>query len=256
MAITYEINPPRLPDGPEPPKSDLGPLLAETVRRVSEIADICDGIHITESVLGTNRISPIATADAIRSEHPGVPITTSMRVIDRTMDGVRQYVQCARESGINSILVLMGDRSPNQTTPSQLVPSRVASDLGKGGNDPKIFLSLPASPNLERIRKKIDARPAGFVTQVIQSTKQVSMICDALMPQGFEIIPVVLLPSTKNLKSASLLNLDWSGYEDAAGEFIESVQRIAGNVLVTSPNDYNLARRTLEDLHTRTKRPQ
>ena len=48
------------------------------------------------------------------------------------------------------------------------------------GFDKKIdlFLSLPSNPDFEKIQKKIDAEPTGFITQVIHSVEQVSKISD------------------------------------------------------------------------------
>ena len=78
-----------------------------------------------------------------------------------------------------------------------------------------LYLSLPSNPNFNKIQKKIEAEPTGFITQVIQSIDEVSRIADNLKPKGFKIIPCVLLPSEKNAKSANLLELNWSEYQNS-----------------------------------------
>jgi len=88
------------------------------------------------------------------------------------------------------------------------------------------------------MHKKIEAQPKGFVTQVISSIDQVTRMVDTLKPQGFKIIPCVLLASEKNTKSAQMLNLDWSGYNKDMAEFVKQIDKIAGNVLISSPNDF------------------
>ncbi len=65
---------------------------------------------------------------------------------------------------------------------------------------------------------------------------------------GFKIIPCILLPSEKNEKSAKFLNLDWSEYKDSAIDFIKQVNQIAGDVLITSPNDFSYAKEILVKL--------
>lgn len=83
---------------------------------------------------------------------------------------------------------------------------------------------------------------------MIHSIDEVSRIVDKLKPLGFRIIPCILLPSEKNAKSAKFLNLDWSGYKDSAVDFIKKVNQIAGQVLITSPNDFVYAKEILAQL--------
>jgi len=111
-----------------------------------------------------------------------------------------------------------------------------------------IFLSLPNNPNFNKIQKKIEAEPAGFFTQVIHSEDQVSRIVDELKPQGFKIIPCILLPFEKNTKSAQFLNLDWSSYKENVVEFIKKIHNITNDILITSPNDFKGAQETFTKL--------
>ena len=101
-----------------------------------------------------------------------------------------------------------------------------------------MFLSVSSNPDFEKMHKKIEAQPKGFVTQVISSINQVTRMVDILKPQGFKIIPCVLLSSEKNTKSAQMLNLDWSEYSKDIVGFVKQIDRIAGNVLISSPNDF------------------
>ncbi|MGB6785383.1 MAG: 5,10-methenyltetrahydrofolate synthetase, partial [Nitrosotalea sp.] len=88
----------------------------------------------------------------------------------------------------------------------------------------------------------------GFVTQVISSIDQVTRIVDKLKPQGFRIIPCVLLASELNQKSAQMLNLDWSGYSKDTAGFVKEVHKIAGDVLLSSPNDFKGALEVLNKI--------
>ena len=84
--------------------------------------------------------------------------------------------------------------------------------LKEKGFDGKIdlYLSISNKPNFEKIGKKIDAKPKGFMTQVVQNLEQVQKLNDNL--KGFDVIPIILYPSQKNEKSAKFLNLDLEEY--------------------------------------------
>jgi homocysteine S-methyltransferase len=49
----------------------------------------------------------------------------------------------------------------------------------------------------------------------------------------------MLFPSEKNQKSANFLGLNLSEYSKEFDEFVKEVQKITGDVLITSPNDFN-----------------
>jgi len=151
---------------------------------------------------------------------------------------------------VNGVLILKGDASPDNPKDSGLIPSQVVKHLNELELDKKIdlFLSLPANPDFKKIQKKIDAKPTGFITQVVESVDQVSNLVSLLKPHGFKIIPIVLFPSDKNLKSAQFLKLDWSNYEENVFDFIKKIHDLTTNVLITSPNDFNGVQKTLTKL--------
>ena len=76
---------------------------------------------------------------------------------------------------VDGILVLMGDKSDTVLNKDELVPSKVVKTLNDNGLGKKteLFLSIPSNPNFVKIQKKIDAKPAGFFTQVIHSKEQI-----------------------------------------------------------------------------------
>jgi homocysteine S-methyltransferase len=103
------------------------------------------------------------------------------------------------------------------------------------------FLSISANPNFDKIQKKIDAEPTGFVTQVIQSPEQVYRIVDQLKPQGFKVIPCLMIPSQNNSNSAKMVGIDFGKYEQNVLEFISEIYKTTKDVLITSPNDFQAA---------------
>ena len=252
MTVIYEINPPKISEGKDASNNEINSLLSKLQQRVSNISALCDGIHVTDSVLGTRRVSALTTGELLKLNHPDLQITISMRVRDKDMNSIKQIVQKSIEIGLDGILVLKGDPSSDNSADSGLIPSQVVKQLNELGYGEKMnfFLSLPSNPNFEKIQKKIMAAPKGFMTQVIHSAIQVQRISDKLRPRGFRIIPCILLPSEKNENSAKFLNLDWLEYKENPVKFIKEIHSIAGDVLITSPSDFTFAKDTLQNLQS------
>lgn len=248
MAVLYEVNPPRVA-GPEPGPAAARALLAPVARRVSEIAGACGGIHVTESVMGTRRLSPIAAGGELKRLHPGLAVTVSMRTMGRDMAAAERFARGADGAGLDGMLVVRGDPAPGAAPGPCPAPSDVVRRLRRlPGRRAALLLSVGSRPDFGGIARKVAARPDGFVTQVVSSLADVERTCARLRPEGFRVVPIVLLPSDKNARSARLLGLDWSGYEGGAAEFVRGVHRAAGDVMVTSPNDFAAARDLLGTL--------
>ena len=78
MSIRYEINPPRvIQDGVLSHKQVKG-LLGKVEKRIATAAKYCNGIHLTDSVLGIPRISPITTGAMIRDTNSRLDITAAL----------------------------------------------------------------------------------------------------------------------------------------------------------------------------------
>ncbi len=81
MTIRYEANPPKiLPD------VDTDEAIAKFIEKIKIISKKCDALHLTENVLGHQRVSPIEVGKIIRKEIPNIPITVSLRVRDYRKD--------------------------------------------------------------------------------------------------------------------------------------------------------------------------
>ena len=234
MVIFFEINPPKVIENES--NSDAQERMHNLVRKFDSILQTCGGVLVTDSVLGKPRFDPVKMACMIKESYPNLEIIVSMRVIDKTDATVSQFVAKAHDKKIDGILVIKGD--PGESGDSGLVPSMIAK---KTSTTIKTYLSVPSRPNYAKIQKKIDARPAGFFTQVIRNKDDAYNICKKLTPMGFRIIPCILIPSEKNAPSAKFLNLDWSSYSQNTMEFIKSVHETAGDVLLTSPSDMQTA---------------
>ena len=244
MTIRYEINPPKISDD----RQDIRNVLFE---RIKTISSVCNGIHLTDSVLGIPRVSPFEIARQIRESNKNIKLTCSLRVRDRNLNDIEKIVQQSVGT-VDGILVLMGDKSNTISNKDELVPSQVVKTLNDNGLGKKIelFLSIPSNPNFTKIQKKINAKPMGFFTQVIHSKDQIEKIANRLKPNDFKIIPCLLLPSQNNLKSAEFLKIDWSNYKENVVGFINEIHSITNDILITSPNDFKGAHETLSKLVT------
>jgi homocysteine S-methyltransferase len=240
MTIRYEINPPKISDDGQ----DIRNVLFE---RIETISSVCNGIHLTDSVLGIPRVSPFEIAEQIRESDKNIKLTCSLRVRDRNLNEIEKTVEKSIGT-VDSILILMGDKSNTISNKAKLIPSQVVKALNDSGLGKKIelFLSIPNNPNFAKIQKKITAKPVGFFTQVIHSKEQIEKISDGL--NDFKIIPCLLLPSQNNLKSAEFLKIDWSSYKENVLGFINEIHSITSDLLVTSPNDFKRAYETISKL--------
>ena len=230
MTLLYEANPPKLGD------SRVG-ATRRFMERLRDVSDVCGGIHITENVLGMQRMSPILVGRRLRDAVPGVAMTLTMRVRDKSSADTDAFVAGAVDAGFSGMLVVAGDPAPN-TPPSGQVPSRVVRRLLRDRLAPglDLYLSIPAEPDYVSMAPKLDAGPKGFITQVMQSPGQVESMV-ARLPK-YDILPIVLYPSPKNQKAAAFLGIDMGVYSSGFGGFIRRIHDVAGNVLVTSPGDY------------------
>ncbi len=241
MTIRYEANPPKiLPD------VNTDESIQKFVEKIKIISKKCDAIHLTENVLGFQRVSPIEAGRIIKKEIPNLPITVSLRVRDKNESEISEFVESCISIGFSGILILMGDPSQTGKKDSGQLPSSTVKRLREQGVASKIdlYLSISNQPNFSKIGKKIDANPKGFMTQVIQNIKQVQELSENL--KGFSIIPILLYPSPKNEKSAKFLNLDLASYSQEFEELLKKTQEITGDVLLTSPSDFSSLNEFLE----------
>ena len=174
MTVRYEINPPKISDDGQ----DIRKVLFQ---RIETISHVCNGIHLTDSVLGIPRVSPFEIARQIRESNKNIKLTCSLRVRDRNLNDIEKIVQQSVDT-VDGILVLMGDKSNTISNKDELIPSQVVKTLNDNGLGKKIelFLSIPSNPNFTKIQKKIDAKPIGFFTQVIHSKDQIEKIASKL----------------------------------------------------------------------------
>jgi 5,10-methylenetetrahydrofolate reductase len=233
MTIRYEANPPKiLPD------VDVEESIKKFIVRIKDISKKCDAIHLTENVLGYERVSPLEVGKIIKKEIPDLPITVSLRVRDKTEKEIFEFVENCIDIGFSGILVLMGDPSQTGKLDSGEIPTFTIKKLKEKNLDAKIdlYLSVSNKPNFSKLGKKTGVKPKGFMTQVVHNIQQVQALADNL--KDFSVIPIILFPSQKNEKSAKFLDLNLESYSKEFEELLKKSHKITGDVLLTSPNDF------------------
>lgn len=152
MTIRYEANPPKiLPD------VNTEESIIKFVDKIKIISEKCDAIHITENVLGYQRVSPIKVGEIIKKEIPNLPITVSLRVRDKNEGEIIKFVDTCISIGFTGILILMGDPAQSGAPDSGQIPSVVVAKLKEKGYNSKIelYLSVSNKPNFSKIEKKL-----------------------------------------------------------------------------------------------------
>lgn len=242
MKISYELNPPKIVKGERFDLTQLNADMEVMADRASQLSGLVDGIHLTDSVLGIPRVSSITAARYI-NDRIDVKISCSIRVRDRNFTSLCQTVSDAIMTGVDSLLLLMGDEPADKPGDSGLRPSAAVRMLKKERYDSniKLDLSFPAKINDKSsisVQNKLQAKPHSLVTQSISSLSDLGEIVDLAKPYGVKVAAVVMVPSEKNRQSASIIGLDWSEYESNPADFVKEAARIADRVLLTSPNSF------------------
>jgi 5,10-methylenetetrahydrofolate reductase len=251
MKINYELNPPRILNVDYFDISYINEEIRHFTRRAEMLNEFADGIHITDSVLGIARLSSITAASYVKRAGSSLNISCSLRVRDRNLMSISQFVCDAILVGVEGLLVLAGDEPLDGPKGSELKPSDVLNILHNRRYDSILALNLSVPHKIKHrssIQRKIDARPHAFVTQSIVSLADLGEIVDIAKPFKINVVACIMVPSEKNRSSASTIGLNWKDYENNPIDFILQAGKIADEVLLTSPNSFSSGLDLLKEL--------
>jgi 5,10-methylenetetrahydrofolate reductase len=114
MKISYELNPPKIMIGSDYfDAMRLNQELQILLNRSSELVNLVNGIHLTDSVLGIPRVSSITAASYIMKNAADIKrlkLSCSVRTRDRNFTSFCQFVTDAILVGVESLLILKGDK--------------------------------------------------------------------------------------------------------------------------------------------------
>jgi 5,10-methylenetetrahydrofolate reductase len=251
MKIKYELNPPRILNIDYFDISYINDKIRQFTRRAEMLNDVADGIHITDSVLGIARLSSITAAAYVKRVSNSLEISCSLRVRDRNLMSISQFVCDAILAGVQGLLVLTGDEPLEGPKGSELKPSDVLNILHNRRYDSFLALDLSVPHKIKHkssIQRKLDAKPHAFVTQSIVSLADLGQIVDIAKPLKINVVACIMVPSQKNIPSADAIGLDWKEYENNPTDFILQAGKIADEVLLTSPNSFSSGLDLLKEL--------
>jgi 5,10-methylenetetrahydrofolate reductase len=261
MNIIYELNPPKILHGEIVNLSTLKLEVEKFLSRASIILAITSHIHLTDSVLGTPRLSSITAAQLVskRIESSTINLSCSIRTRDRNMNSIIQSVADSLILKIKGLLFIQGDKPSYGSCAVTKVsprPTEVVSTLNSlgFGNLINLDLSIPNTiSNLSTFQKKIKAGPRRLITQSISSIEEIRKLNSMLETEcrredgniiegvgEINLVPCIMVPSPKNQNAANMIGLDWSQYEDNFYEFIEQISDMGiDEILLTSPNSFD-----------------
>jgi len=202
-ALWYEILPPRI-IGFSP--LDLERSLSLILERVGSLRRVVDRILITSSVLGVPRLPSVFTAAYVKRKIPDLWVACSIRTGDFFLhQSFKMFIE-AFISGLDGVLLVHGDEPQYGTSyknyPSPLV--KIIRQFIRVSNAPKIYLSAPTYRNEKEVKRKIESRPDGLVTQMITEAEQIFWLKDICKSNSLELVATILVPSEKNLTTARL----------------------------------------------------
>jgi len=252
LIISYELNPPKILPNNYFSYSNFLSDIANVQKKVMILDEYINYLHFTDSVLGIPRLSSLTMASIIKKYNTKMKISCSVRTRDRNFLSMYQTISDSILLNLESLLILLGDEPRNDLKTQELLkPSQVVNQLSFQGFNKsiKLNLSIPNKiRNINTIKNKIDAKPNAFVTQSIESLKDLENIIDQIRPFDIKVVACIMVPSDKNKKSAELIGLNWKEYEKEPIEFIKNSGKIADEVLITSPNHFALATEILKEL--------
>jgi 5,10-methylenetetrahydrofolate reductase len=246
------LNPPKILPSNHFSYSNFLSDIANVKKKVMILDEYINCIHFTDSVLGIPRLSSITMASIIKKYNAKTKISCSVRTRDRNWLSMYQTISDSILLNLESLLIILGDQPRNDLKTQELLkPSQVVNQLSSQEFNKliKLNLSIPNKMrNINTIKSKIDAKPNAFVTQSIESLKDLENIIDQIRPFDIKVVACIMVPSEKNKKSAELIGLNWKEYEKEPIEFIKNSGKIADEVLITSPNHFALATEILKEL--------
>jgi 5,10-methylenetetrahydrofolate reductase len=253
MKLRYELNPPKIELNGSINLLSLRVRMDGFQKRAELLDGLVDGIHITDSVLGIPRLSAIVTAGHLKMNRKldSISVTCSLRTRDRSFLSTCQFVADAILVGIKGLLLVAGDDSSDSAKYSVTRPSETVRSLRNMRYNEHIELDLAVPNRIGKsslIQKKIDVKPNAFITQSIDSLEALRSIVDLSHRNKIKVIACIMIPCEKNEPSAKIIGLNWSDYKDTPIDFIKEAGRLADEVLLTSPNNFNAAIQLLEQL--------
>jgi methylenetetrahydrofolate reductase (NADPH) len=222
-----------------PPKSDEG--MASLFHHVEQLTKFQPS-YIT-CTFGAGGSTQDRTLDVIAGVHEkfGVPVATHLTCVGLATPQIRDYLQRARERGVENVVALRGD-PPRGETSFKPVPGgfRYANELVAfiRGEFPQLGIAVAGYPethqeapspeaDLENLKRKVDAGADAVITQLFYNNEDFFRFRDRCRAAGIEA-PIVpgLLPVTNLAQIKRIASLCGAKLPP---QFITALERHADN---------------------------
>jgi 5,10-methylenetetrahydrofolate reductase len=173
MKISYELNPPKIViDDHHFDVMRLNQELQILLNRSSELVNLVNGIHLTDSVLGIPRVSSITAASYIRkntgrvgrgsNNNNRLKLSCSVRTRDRNFTSFCQFVTDAILVRVESLLILKGDEPAPATATA---PADVGAGIGTvGGGRGGIRITRRREEDVDVGQKSSGLKPTSILS--------------------------------------------------------------------------------------------
>src|ERR687889_2407066 len=139
MKISYELNPPKIMIGGDYfDAMRLNQELQILLNRSSELVNLVNGIHLTDSVLGIPRVSSITAASYLMKNAADIKrlkLSCSVRTRDRNFTSFCQFVTDAILVGVESLLILKGDKPAADVAADDVAADLASKDVAEEEDD-------------------------------------------------------------------------------------------------------------------------
>jgi len=203
LGLSYELFPPKTPKGDR--------LLAEQVQQLMQFAP--DFITCTYGAGGSTRDKTLEILDHVQ-QHCRVPVASHLTVVGSTVEQLREYLESARQQGINYIVALRGDPPAGSDSfvqtagglgyANELV-ELVRREFGGFGivvaGYPETHREAPGpEADIVNLRRKVDAGADVIVTQLFYDNGDFFRFVDRSLKAGITkpIVPGILPVTSLN----------------------------------------------------------
>lgn len=210
LGLSYELFPPKTARGEE--------LLAEQVGQLTRFAP--DFITCTYGAGGSTRGKTLEILRAVQQRH-SLPVASHLTVVGSSVDQLREYLDSAREQGVECIVALRGDPVAGMTAFEQTAGGlRYANELVElirrefGGfgiivaGYPETHREAPSpAADIENLKRKSDAGADLIVTQLFYDNAVFFRFVDRCRAAGIHtpivpgILPVTSLQQIRRITS-------------------------------------------------------
>lgn len=254
FAITTELTPPK------------GVDLSEIYAKAQALANLVDGINLTESPRARMAIEPTAVARLLLDR--GIEPIVQFTARDRNRIALQADILGAAALGVSNVVFMTGDDPRNGDHPdakpvfdlNTIEMLRAARSLAAGrdlaGNElrgaPTLFIGATANPGaadfateVSTVKAKVEAGAQFVQTQALYDASSLRSFADAVKPTGVALLAGII--PLKSSRMAMWLNANVPGIH-VPKALIAQMDAVAGDAQAEVRLGIEIAARTIREI--------